>query len=114
MPTARSWSGFDGLGLDRLTGAQFARIETDLASIEIEGTRTDEDVARLRHLDEPGDGLVGPVLLRRRLSDSFVRVGVGSGPAGLAPVERVDGRDLLGGQLEVEHGEVFRHPLGAR
>jgi hypothetical protein len=43
------------LGLDRLTGAQFVRTEADLASIEIQGTRTDEDIARLRHLYEPGD-----------------------------------------------------------
>ena len=34
-----------------LTDAEFARIEAQLAKVEIYGNRTDEDIAKLRHLD---------------------------------------------------------------
>lgn len=34
-----------------LTEDEFARIETELAKIEIHGDRTDEDIARLRDMD---------------------------------------------------------------
>jgi len=34
-----------------LTDDEFARIEDELATIEIHGNRTDEDIAKLRHLD---------------------------------------------------------------
>jgi aryl-alcohol dehydrogenase-like predicted oxidoreductase len=34
-----------------LTDAEFARIEAELAKVEVYGNRTDEDIAKLRHLD---------------------------------------------------------------
>ncbi len=34
-----------------LTEAEFARIEAELAKVEVYGNRTDEDIAKLRHLD---------------------------------------------------------------
>jgi hypothetical protein len=39
-----------GAGDVVLTDEEFARIEAELARIEIHGNRTDEDIARLRQL----------------------------------------------------------------
>jgi hypothetical protein len=36
-----------------LTNEEFARIEAELAKIDIHGNRTDEDIAKLRYLDCP-------------------------------------------------------------
>jgi diketogulonate reductase-like aldo/keto reductase len=44
-----------------LTAAEFARIEAQLADIEIHGNRTDEDIAKLRGLgDTAGSRIAAP------------------------------------------------------
>ena len=53
----------------------------------------------------------GVVALGRRRSDAFVGVGVRPDAALDSPMERVDRGALLGGELEVEDVEVFRHSL---